>query len=187
MRVDNREAIERVTTALDRLKDQRKKLLHVYYEGNITDELFAEEQTRLDKEERHARNRLNEAEVELSDVVDTVMQAADLLRRWPTAMHHASNRLQRQFHKTFYDTIFVTIDGPAQPQPKEHTTTLMEAMATVTSSTSDGSNITLTADGEIYESTPLPEAKKHKPGSEDPGSRMYLLVPRTGFEPVLPP
>ncbi len=30
------------------------------------------------------------------------------------------------------------------------------------------------------------ESKKHKPESEDSGSRMYFLVPRTGFEPVLP-
>jgi len=52
----------------------------------------------------------------------------------------------------------------------------MEALATVTTATSDGTNITLTADGEIFESPQPTEIEKHEPGSEDPGSRMYLLV-----------
>ena len=96
----------------------------------------------------------------------------------------ASTRLQRQFLATFFDTVWVSIDGPAEPQPKESTTILLDSIATVTTNTN---NVTRVVDGEIEQPTfHVTGAKTLEPGSEDPGSRMSLVVPRTGFEPVLP-
>ena len=178
---ENKEAIDRADARLERLATERRKLLDLFYDDIIERELFDTEQRRIDNEERQARNQLRAANTQLHDVVDTVTKALQLLQRLPeTISRLASIDKQRSVIQLFYDTIYVSLDDElVQPELQDHTKALIHALDTVDQL-------------DWQPGQPLPANVEPGPDCNEPeqqgsGSHMSLLVPRTGFEPVLPP
>jgi len=102
MSADNEQAQKQADRDLERLSNQRRKLLELHFEEIIDKETFRSEQDRIDVEERQARLRLTEASSGLDDVAATIEAATRLLQTWPERMHSASPKLQDEFHQVFY-------------------------------------------------------------------------------------
>jgi len=157
---------------LERSKRQRDKLLRLYYDEDIDRDTFRTEQQRLDDTERAARLRLAETATGLEEVGRRVSKTAALLQSWPERMRSAKPETQDRFHDAFYETFGISLgddDSGAvvTAEPREHTKILKQTLTRIAEVLAKNEN----------------EPEKAAAFS---GSNMSLLVPRTGFEPVLP-
>ena len=147
-------------------------MLDLYYDDHLDCDTFVEEQKRIETEQRQARLRLAEAQSGLDGVEATIERAIDLLRSWPDQMDTAIPELQDSFHQVFYDFFKVAVDDDETPavtfEQLEHTRHLRAVLS---------------------EAQEVLDQNENKPALAlaSAGSNMSNLVPRTGFEPVLPP
>jgi len=138
MSKDSVELRQRTELALEKLQNQRAKLLQLHYEDIIDKDTFRDEQERIDKEERQARLRMAEATSGIEEAAETIDNAIALLQTWPDRMADASPELQDSFHEVFYEHFEVTEEDTGEStgrgiitvvdQPQEHTTALTGAL-----------------------------------------------------------
>ncbi len=180
---ENKEAIDRANARLDRLDAERRKLLSLYYDDSIDRDLFLSEQKRIDDQERQARKQLRAASTQLHEVIETVTQSLELLHDWPDVVASLPTEKQRNIIQSFYDTVFVSLDEDVHPTDQPHIAAAKEAIDTL-------DRLDWQPGDPLPPATPRTvmslDMNKPEPALASSGSHMSLLVPPTGFEPVLP-
>ena len=171
---ENRFQLEQAEAALEAVENERRMLLKLYYADDISQELFREEQKRLTNEERRARRQVDEARTALPDVIQTVDAALSVLEEWPDQVATAPDHRKRTFNQVFFAALVVGTDT-VDATPAPHYAALRKV---------------LDSTGPLKESKVAstdPDNKEPELARAGSGSHKGYLVPRTGFEPVLPP
>lgn len=104
------------TKRIDRLNNERKKLLQAHYADSIPFELFREEQARISREVRDAEERLaavrKSPEHSMQEMLDALV---DLVRSSHQTYLDASPSVRRLFNQAFFERLEVAEDGQGLP------------------------------------------------------------------------
>jgi site-specific DNA recombinase len=174
---------------IERLSEERRLLLGLYYDGDLSRELFREEQRRIDADERQARLALEAASTNLLDVVAVIEKTAQLLHDWRSTYGQADDLARRRFNQLFFQTIYVHSETETELGFAAHVEALLEADQILHDAGWEPGQPLLPPgpSNDAGFSPKMEESPTRTLAFAGTGSHKTLLVPRTGFEPVLPP
>ena len=205
-RRDEAEAAEKtLTLRIQRLTNERQKLLQLHYADAIPLELFKQEQERITRGMNKARGQLADLSLEFETIEKNLTRALELARDCHAAYEAADENTRRLFNQAFFERLTVHDDGEvthelAQPfkilldprLPGELAPKSRKKVETPVDVSAEGSpwwsdNETDLASGEVGGSN---FSRLVNPNGQVSnrleGSNVGLLVPPTEFESVLP-
>jgi len=106
------EAAEKsLTLRIQRLTDERQKLLQLHYAEAVPVDLFKQEQQRITRELEHARGLLADVSLEFEAIEQNLNRALELARDCHAAYEAAGPNTRRLFNQAFFDKIHIHDDG----------------------------------------------------------------------------
>ena len=106
------EAAEHVQSLrIQRLSDEREKLLRLHYAEAVPIDLFKHEQERITRELEDAREQLAAVSISFDAIEQNMNRALALARDCHAAYEGASPDIRRQFNQAFFDKLHVHDDG----------------------------------------------------------------------------
>jgi hypothetical protein len=96
--IRQKEESQRHAGRLEELKNQQRKLLHLFYKGEVAEEVLAAEQDRIEAESGEARRWATVAVKDAGEVAETLEEALRLLREPQVAYRKADPRVRRLFN-----------------------------------------------------------------------------------------
>ena len=100
-----------VTLRIQRLTDERRKLLHLHYAEAVPVDLFKQEQKRIAGELDAARQQLADVSVEFDAIEQNLKMALTLARDCHAAYEAADENTRRLFNQAFFEKLYVHVDG----------------------------------------------------------------------------
>jgi site-specific DNA recombinase len=100
-----------VTLRIQRLTDERQKLLHLHYAEAVPIDLFKQEQKRITSELDAARQQLADVSVEFDAIEQNLKMALKLARNCYAAYEAADGNTRRLFNQAFFEKLYVHVDG----------------------------------------------------------------------------
>lgn len=91
-----------------RLRVEREKLMHAYYDGAVADDLLKSEQLRINRELADAERALALAETELGEAEPVIEQALFLAANCREAYEQAPPAVRRMFNQLLFKRVLVT-------------------------------------------------------------------------------
>jgi site-specific DNA recombinase len=110
---------------IQRLEDERGKLLQGYYDGAIPADLMKTEQTRITGELEHAKQRMKVLEVEFVSVSANIDTALTFASNWHKAYLASTNKERRRLNQAIFQKIFVLDNGHVSDEMAEPFRTLL--------------------------------------------------------------
>lgn len=163
----------RCKRVLSELQQQERKLLQAYYADNLSAELFAEEQRRLQREREQTEAITRRLEVDFEDIERTLDLALALVDDIDRAYRVAPDDVRRLLNQAIFERIDV-LDDPFEQV--RMTSELREPFASL-------------AQG--WDVVPTPTGGRNGKGPDPVGSRPFArgsskeqMVGETGFEPA---
>jgi DNA invertase Pin-like site-specific DNA recombinase len=101
---------KRQNRRLNKLAEERRKLLQAHYAGAIPLELLKEEQDRIGREVTEARRFLQQAEQAFADVESTIAQALEIARNLFEAYSQGGPTVRRLLNQFFFSKVLVGTD-----------------------------------------------------------------------------
>ncbi len=95
------------TRRLNKLRDERKKLLDAHYADAIPLELLKTEQARIGNEIRAAETRLDAVDNDFNTAEINLSRALALVQDCETAYANAPDKLRRQFNQAFFKRLLI--------------------------------------------------------------------------------
>ena len=180
------EAAEKsLTLRIQRLTDERQKLLQLHYAEAVPVDLFKQEQKRITRELEQARGRLADVSLEFEAIEQNLNRALELARDCHAAYEAAGANTRRLFNQAFFDKINVHDDGEithdlAEPfkilldprLPKQLASGLRKKTQKLPDWLEDGARWS--------------DNENDLAKSEVGGSNVGVLVPPAGIEPATP-
>lgn len=106
------ETIERgLDLRIARLTDERQKLLQLYYAEAVPADLFKQDQERITRGLKQAREQLASVSLEFDAIEQNLHRALKLAKDCHAAYEDADNNIRRLFNQAFFDKIKVHEDG----------------------------------------------------------------------------
>ncbi len=154
---------------IDRLTNERAKLLQAHYQDAIPLELLKSEQKRISREIEHATTRLATASADFDQIETVIGRALDLAANCHAAYVGAGPQVRRQFNQAFFTKIWIGREGAATgvTMTKPFRALYTHAGADLSANVDDPQDAEIDLEGGGWNET--------------------ALVPPTGFEPVPPP
>ena len=112
-----KEESQRHAGRLEELKNQQRKLLHLFYKGAVAEEVLAAEQDRIEAERGEARRWATVAVKDAGEVAETLEEALRLLREPQVAYRKADPRVRRLFNQALFETLILHDDEVADASP----------------------------------------------------------------------
>ena len=175
-----------LTLRIQRLTNERQKLLNLHYADAVPLELFRQEQERITRGLEHARDQLADVSLEFEAIEKNLTRALELARDCHAAYEAADENIRRLFNQAIFEKLTVHHDGEvthelAQPfrillDPRLPTQ-LASGLSKKTKKLLGGPH-----DGGAWWS----DNESDLAYSEAGGSNVGLLVPPTEFESVPP-
>ncbi len=100
-----------VTLRIQRLTDERQKLLHLHYAEAVPVDLFKQEQQRITRELDAARQQLADVSVEFDAIEQNLRKALKLAKDCHAAYQDADDNTRRLFNQAFFEKLYVHVDG----------------------------------------------------------------------------
>jgi site-specific DNA recombinase len=100
-----------VTLRIQRLTDERQKLLHLHYAEAVPVDLFKQEQKRITSELDAARQQLADVSVEFDAIELNLKMALKLARDCYAAYEAADENTRRLFNQAFFEKLYLHVDG----------------------------------------------------------------------------
>ena len=105
-------AVEQVQTLrIQRLSNEREKLLRLHYAEAIPFDLFKKDQERIARELRDARDELAAVSVSFETIDQNLSKALELVRDCHAAYEGASAGVRRQYNQAIFEKLYVQQDG----------------------------------------------------------------------------
>ena len=104
-------AEQQLDLRIQRLTDERKKLLRLHYADAVPIELFKSEQERITRELENARKRLAAVSLAFDEIEQNMRRALELARDCHRAYVEAPENQRRHFNQAFFEKIYVRDDG----------------------------------------------------------------------------
>jgi site-specific DNA recombinase len=120
--VDER-IIQRVR--IQKLEDQRAKLLQGYYNGAIPGDLLKTEQSRITSELAHAKQRSEALDIRFEEVEKNIEIAMTFASDWHHAYRASSDKERRRLNRAIFQKIFVLDNGEISDEMAEPFRTLL--------------------------------------------------------------
>ena len=106
------EAAEKsLTLRIQRLTDERQKLLQLHYAEAVPVDLFKQEQQRITRELEQARGLLADVSLEFEAIEQNLNRALELARDCHAAYEAAGPNTRRLFNQAFFEKLYVHDDG----------------------------------------------------------------------------
>ncbi len=166
-------AEQQLDLRIQRLTDERKKLLHLHYADAVPVELFKSEQTRITRELENARQRLAAVSFEFDEIEHNMRRALELARDCHRAYVDAPDSQRRHFNQAFFEKIYVRDDGQVRHELAEPFRILLDP--------------DLRKKLKSLQELTQPEGSPNEEGraqSAAVGSNVNLLVEAAGIEPA---
>jgi len=100
-----------LTQRIERLTDERHKLLQLHYAEAVPIDLFKQEQERITRELKQARDRLADVSLEFDAIEQNLNQALAFAKDCHAAYESADNNTRRLFNQALFERIYVHNDG----------------------------------------------------------------------------
>jgi site-specific DNA recombinase len=180
-----RQEVDRCEGILDQVKEQERKLLHMHYEGRITDELFDDEQTRLRAQRQDAETLIERLNIGYQDVAETLDLALEIIGEDVHDLYlRANDTIRRLLNQAIFKALCVSdeeVVGAELTEPFIQLHDLDTAIRGVVDATTDiAPSAVVGASG--------PKAKVPDPWRDrEPlavGSISNVMVGAAGFEPA---
>ncbi len=107
----NTKEVVRQQRRLDKLRDERRKLLNAHYADAITVDLLREEQGRITAEEAQAQRILDSCTLRFDEIERNLDQALTLAASCLEAYARATDEIRRAFNQAFFEKIWVGEEG----------------------------------------------------------------------------
>lgn len=193
------EEIDRQTTRIQRLRNERKKLLQAHYADAISIEQLKSEQDRITTEMSAAEKLLAQATVQQEHLLDAVSQALDMVEQCHKRYVDAPPQIRREMNQSLFQHFTVGPNGVVQAERRPEIELLLHEdvkAAAGISSTGPwfrGGPLHL-VEGVVVASSDVEELRDDDEGDghaktlsfAGQGSRMDYLVRRGGLEPPRP-
>ncbi len=205
----DQQAVKQAKQKIVKLETERKKLLRLFYDDAIDQTLFKDEQKRLNLDERTSRQKLVDAETNLSNVIEITEKSLQILVSWPEMFKKASAKQRREFNNIFFTDIYVYQNGETTPVDRSHYTAISKSIETLETLTFRSSTTEPQTTGTLLKvretnipnktktvskarlnkktETSIVEVDVHNPTTKNSlgkGSCTSLAVPPVGFEPT---
>lgn len=106
------EAAEKsLTLRIQRLTDERQKLLQLHYAEAVPVDLFKQDQQRIARELEQARRLLADVALEFEAIEQNLNEALELARDCHAAYEAAGPNTRRLFNQAFFEKLYVHDDG----------------------------------------------------------------------------
>ena len=161
-----------LTLRVERLTDERRKLLQLHYADAMPVELFKEEQERITRELEQARRMLTSVSFEFELIEWNLTRALTLARDCHRAYIDAPNNVSRHFNQAFFEKIHVRDDGEVRHELAEPFRTLLESGLAEKRPSSETT----------FSTEDLNENSRAQGAAE--GSNVHSMVDRRGVEPL---
>ena len=180
------EAAEKsLTLRIQRLTDERQKLLQLHYAEAVPVDLFKQEQQRITRELEQARGLLADVSLEFEAIEQNLTRALELARDCHAAYEAAGPNTRRLFNQAFFEKLYVHDDGEITHELAKPFKILLDPRLTKQLASGLGKKTKKLpewlGDGAWWSDNEDDLAK-----SEVGGSNVGLLVPPTEFESVPP-
>ena len=178
------EAAEKsLTLRIQRLTDERQKLLQLHYAEAVPVDLFKQEQQRITRELEQARGLLADVSLEFEAIEQNLNRALELARDCHAAYEAAGPNTRRLFNQAFFEKLYVHDDGEITHELAKPFKILLDPRLTKQLASGLGKKTKKLpewlGDGAWWSDNADDLAK-----SEVGGSNVGLLVPPTEFESV---
>jgi site-specific DNA recombinase len=113
-----RKQSEHHSRRLRALQGEQQKLLQLFYNGGVSEEVMQAEQTRIEAERNQAHHWIEAATHEATDVMDALDDALTIVGRCHETYMQASPMLRRLMNQTMFDRLRIRsdrVDGEQQP------------------------------------------------------------------------
>ncbi len=170
-----------MTRRIQRLDDERHKLLQLHYADAMPVDLFKEEQERIGRELENARRQLEDVSLEFETIESNLNRALELARDCHAAYAAAAPKMRRLFNQAFFKRIYIDDDGQVTHDLAEPFRALLDPrLPTELDDRADGA----ASSRARTECWCLPQDKEEAAHCDAPGSNFDVLVGPAGLEPA---
>jgi hypothetical protein len=108
---------ERHARRLQELQREQQKLLHLFYKGNVAEEVLAAEQDRIESERAEAHRWAEVAAQDAGEIKEALDEALTLLEDPHVAYGQATPHLRRLFNQTLFEALLVRDEDDVEADP----------------------------------------------------------------------
>jgi site-specific DNA recombinase len=108
-------SLEHAWRNMQRVEDERQKLLGAHYAGAIPQDLLASEMKRLTRALAEADGEIKAAQATSADVEATLDRALAAASHCETAYLSAPNNIRRQINQGCFEKLYIGQDGTVEP------------------------------------------------------------------------
>ncbi len=120
---DDERTVQRLR--IQKLEDERTKLLQGFYDGSIPSDLMKKEQTRITSELEHARNREAALSVQFDIVQINIEKAISFAGNWHRAYLASSDLERRRLNRAVFEKLLIYETGDVTDQLAEPFKTIL--------------------------------------------------------------
>ncbi len=182
-RAEAEAAEQAITLRIQRLTNERQKLLQLHYAEAVPVDLFRQEQERITTGLDQGRQQLADVSVEFDAIEQNLEKALELARDCHAAYQDADNNTRRLFNQAFFEKLYVHVDGEVTHELAEPFGLLLdpalEARLAPRHQAGNGRWSRRSSDGSCH-----PANKNDLAKNEVGGSNVDTVVRTAGLEPA---